>query len=98
MEPLTLEISGRIYRDPESESGMYVSVIDAWGISTCGRTPEEAMQMTSRLIHDHLEAARQLGVLERELAKIGVIRASPPARMHVRTRFQVDTEADISLH
>jgi predicted RNase H-like HicB family nuclease len=96
--PIVLTVSSRIFKDPESDTGMFVSVIDAWDIAASGRTPEEAMQMTPRLIHAHLEAARKLGVLERELAKVGVMAAPAPHRMHLRTQFAIETEAEISLH
>lgn len=71
----SLELRGRIYRDPDSES--YVSVLEEWDIATCGRDVAEAVEMTWHLIDSHLAAARKLGTLERELAKVGA--AAPPS-------------------
>jgi len=96
----TVTVSGRIYRDPET--GLYVSVIDAWDISACGKTIDEAVAQTWRMIDGYLATARDLGVLEAELAKVGAPPlASASADLHLKARLSVDAvveeERDIDV-
>ena len=85
MTHLAVELTGRIYRGPESDTDLYVSVIDAWDIAACGRTIDEALAMMQHLIDGHLATARQLGVLDRELRKVGV---APPQDNNLRLQIK----------
>ncbi len=84
---VTVELSGRIHRD--EETGYYVSIIDALDIATNAPTLEQVVEMTFDAIRSHFEVARKLGVLDRELGKLG-IRSAPPIR--IKPRLSVETE------
>jgi hypothetical protein len=95
MEPMTLDVTGRIYKDPDSDTGMYISTIDEWQIATCGRTVDEAVDMTWRLVEQHIEVSRQLGVLSRELGKLGMRADDLPVTL--RGRFTVEGQQHLII-
>jgi len=96
VEPLSLAVSGRIYRD--AETGQYVSVIDGWEISACGPTIEETVARTWDLIDGHLEVAKKLGVLARELQRVGATPpTTPPERINVHAKLSVEGERQVVL-
>ncbi len=95
-QPVTLTLSGRIYLD--AETGQYVSVIEGWDISACAPTMEEVVERTWKLVDGHLEVAQQLGVLERELARIGAtLPTGKLDRIIVRARLAVEGEHQVVL-
>ena len=68
--PATLvRVSGRIWQD--AETGHYNAEIDGWNQSACAPNLEQLIAMTAELVAGHLVVASQLGVLERELEKVG---------------------------
>jgi hypothetical protein len=86
-----LELKGRIYKDPDSGTGMYISAIDAWDVATRGRTIDEAVQMTWKLIDEHLDTARKLGILAKVLAQAGAVQArAEDLRVEIRASIAVE--------
>lgn len=97
-QPITLTVSSRIYKDPRSDTGMFVAVIEAWDIATSAKTAAEAQEMVWRLIEHHIAAARKLGVLDRELAKIGVTGHATEGHIGaVRMRLAFEEEREITI-
>ncbi len=95
MAPVTLTLTGRVYRD--AETGYYVSVVDGLDIATNAPTLDQVMEMTWDLIAGHLETARRLGVLERELGKLGVKVGAEIPPLQVKARLAVEGERRLVL-
>lgn len=103
MQPVMLSLSGKIYRDPETN--YYVGEIAEWNLTTCGENFEKTIEMLWHSIDAFLVASRKLGSLAEAYAKAN---ARPASVEGVRARttlvFEIagsrtiiESERDVSV-
>jgi len=65
------------------EEDQYVSLCPEVGVASCGKNPEEALEMLKEAVELYLENARELGILDDLTATL-----TSPLRFH--TSFEVE--------